>query len=503
MTHPKQFCITAIDRFKRSIKFLRHLSFLFLVGISTYKAPVFAQGTIQEAPWRSKIHLRVFVSSAVLNKAIEEAAPTIKSDTTEVELLGLPAMVTSKVKLNEIKLYREDGKIGIAAKLSGSAEISYKRDRKSTGHARLKGEVKLLVGHKAQKNESIEIKVTNIDDSVKFSKAVTSVGSEKINVKSHMETKVKQHIKNEMKKLNKYFRKSLETYVRRTSSALNAFIEGLSNDALIRLFTTPRTVVTTTTWPPAPRGGFSLHLSAEAETDQARATPKRNTPSIQLAPSLRVVAAPPSWYLKLPISTKIDFKTINKLIKKKLKSYPILKKIDHYTFEFEEITFTPTEHVQPTDRGKVTVKVRLSSDLHELSGHFVDQRVRTIEFQAKPILSRDRKKIDLNNVHIKGKNIEHLGELLMHGGSLSKEQIEELFKNIPNIYLNSIFEEKLQNKIIETSGKKDIEVAVRVSSLTNMKTISVDKISFQVNANVFIMLELKVIKFDDFSTLTL
>ena len=480
------------------MKVLAHLSLLFLIGIFTYKTPVFAQETRSS----TGITLQVFVPSAVLKNAIEEAASSIKISKKSFRLAGPlnSATVSSMVEPKRIKLDKEDGKLSIVIDLDGTASISIKNPQNSakliTNKAVLRGKIKLLIGLKAQEDWNIDIEINDADMSVDFSKAITTLGSAKISVEFLMKSIVRQHIKNKTEKLKADNSQHLENYAKKISSTLDIFVKELIKDTSIQLLTVPESLFATTQ-PHISSTGIYLDFVARAETASKTGTTSvsaRHSP--RLPSTLRVLPTSTDGYFNLKMSSVIDFKTINKQIKKQLKGKPVEKEVGSYTFKLEEAVLAPVDHAASTKSGTVTMKILVSSE--EDSGNSFDQSTRHMELHVEPMLSDNKRQISFKNVDLSGKSIELIKELANNYPLLTTELVVSLVQDGFNINLNGIFEEKLQEKISVT--EKNIKITASVSPKTGATELTrVDRSSFLIKANIVpTTLKFQVTGFDNF-----
>ena len=525
MTHSKRLSTTTLDRLKLAMKVLAHLSLLFLIGIFTYKTPVFAQ-----EPYSSTgISLQIFVPFEVLENAIEKAITNVKLHKKRVRL-PKPiyfATITSTVQPKNIELNEEDGRLRIAADLDGKATILqenyYDNAKILSTQADPQGKVKLLVNLKAQEDWSIDFRINTTNISVDFDKAITALGSSIISLRVLMESLVRQRIEDKTKKPTKGNSISINHYAMKISSALKTFVKGLTNDTTIKLHTTPRSLVAATQ-PYISNAGIYFYFEV---------TTKKSTSTTQLAPKLSLLDAPTNKPLNLTISTEFDFAAINIYIKKFPQTKTIIQDNGIYTYTLEEVMLASTDQVVSTNLDTVAVKLRIRSSFKFLNPFWL-----RFIFQAPSVVSDSHKTKSPNPRQLKNQansllvehqmlrattidktvDIEYLAELTLPGtereinfeniGSAIKSikpynaakafyhpltinQIRDLVQNSLRVSLYGI----LQDKIGHTG--KNIKITTKVLPTTNMKLIHTGKSCFLVDANVFATLKFEVTGFDN------
>ena len=298
MTQSKQFNITLINRFKRAMKILGHFSFLFLVGISTYKTPAFAQDSIQGTCSNTKISLPIFFPFEEVRAAMKKVDSRYK-----------PRLVKDGSKL------KADGKIE---------------------HSDARGRVELWINPKFKEDWDIELGIER-DVSVSEARGFFGLAS----FRERTKRDIRGIIDRNASRISKYIngKRGLKKIFQEAWSALNV-VEKVSQDPPIWLVVTPRAFAVTQ--PRVASTGIYLNFVAEAETGLKTGTaPARSASDVQLPSTLRILTASQNLTSDVAMPISINFGTYNLLIEGHPGNKPEKEEKPLGTIELDKIVLVP------------------------------------------------------------------------------------------------------------------------------------------------------------------
>ena len=500
MTHSKQHCITEIDRFKRALRVLAHLSLLFLVGISTYKTPVFAQDSKLGACSNTKVSLPIFIPLEGIQATMENAIPRRNMGRRDAEF---PVIADGwfgwDFRRSGIQLDEDVGQLLVATNLSGEARAFSDGIINISAHANVHAGVRLWVNPRFQDNWSVN---PNISGNVTIHDAIIPIGPIKISVKSKLQPVVNRLFNQQTNKLNEYVKEASNKHALEIWSALN-IVEKLSQDPLIWLTVTPRAFAVTQ--PRINSTGIYLHFLAEAETDlKIGTTPKRSISSVQLPTTLIILDAPENGSLDLAMPIIIKFKTFNSLIEDRLDNEPVEIEKPFGTIKLSKVVLAPS------DRGSFTMKTVVSLEpvgwLKRLWYWITGKEVGTqhIVLSGKPALSSSGKQVTFKNVILSDDSSQLILKLAMIYGGLTGKLVEDLIQDNVSVSLDSSItkaERDMQVKIDRYAEKlrdeKSIKMTAEILPETRLASIDTNGHGFLIKACAAATLAIEVISFDD------
>ena len=499
MTHSKQFNIMLIDRFKRAMKVLRYLSFIFLASISTHKTPVFAQDSIQEACSNTKVSLPIFIPLEGILAAMEKAVPHREAGRKNQSYpIIADGWFSWDIKRSNIQLSGGNGQLLAATKLSGVLRAFSDGIINISAHANVRAEAKLRVNPEFQDNWSIN---PDISGNVTVLEAEIPIGPIKISAKSKLQPEVNRLLNKQKVRLDKYVEEASREHAKEIWSALN-IVEKLSQEPPVWLVVTPRAFATTQ--PRITSTGVYLHFVAEAETDLKIGTPpKKSTYSVQLPSKLRILDTSENGSLDVAMPIIINFRTFNSLIEDHLKNEPVTKEEAFGTIKLNEVVLASPGRDSFTMNSVVSLESL--GWLERLWNWITGKEVGTqrIVLTGKPTLSPDGKQIIFRNVNLSEKSSNLILKLKETYEGLTGELVESLIQDNANINLDSFIakSEKDMQAAIDRYAKKlqeekNINVTAKILPKTRLASIDADRHSFLIKACASATLAIDSISFN-------
>ena len=486
ITHSKRLNITTFDRLKQTMKVLAHLSLLFLVGITTYKTPVFAQDSIQETCSKTKVSLPIFIPLKELKNELERVVPK------RIQGGSDPKYSFSR---SGITLAKVGDKLQARVALNGDAKAKPFLFWISVN---IKGEVRLSTNPKFKENWGIE---PNFERDVSVSKAKAFGGF--VSVKELVKQAIRKAVDSKISGLSSYLKGEggLKKSLRESWSALNAVVK-LSRNPPIWLVMTPQAFAATQ--PRITTTGIYLNFVAEAETDLKLGTmPKRSASITQLPPTLRIMKTSENRLSEVMVPISINYGIFNTLIEDYLKSKPAERKEAFGTIKLNKITLVPAKH------GSFTLKTVISLEpigwlerfWYWIAGK--ERGAQDIELASNPALSSNGKQIVFKNVSLSGKSSQLILKLAKIYEGLTGKLVEDLIQDNVSINLNSFIassERDLQVAINRYTKKlqeeKNIKITAKILPETHLASIRADEHGFLIKACAAATLAINNISFD-------
>ena len=466
-----------MDRFKQAMKVLGHLSFLFLVGISTYKTPVFARGTIQETCSDTKISLPIFIPLKALGSEMEKTFPR--------RIIGGRS---PKYTLNRssIRLAKKGESLQAKVALSGTAKMKILLVNL---HFDINGKVTFLMNPKFKEDWSID---PHFGRDVSVSQASGLIGI--VSVREITKAAIRKALDSKISRLSSYLKREgdVKKSLQKFWFALNTTHE-LSPHPQVWLTVTPTALATTQ--PVINSTGVRINLAIDAKTGFKLRSLTTSTHSVQLPTTLIIIDKPPDGHLDLAIPIPINFKTVNLLIQNQL---PAIKKGEYWNLMLERAEVALAENDRLDVKATMSLDAKASMPL-DSRGLATRHRFQ-IDASVEPTVVSTEKQVLFKDVTLSHDSGELIRKFAITYVGLTGEFVENLIQDKAYVTLVDFFgkaEDNLQLAINHYAEKlrkeKDIKITAKVSSNSRPASVDTNEHGLLVKACATTTLEIEAI----------